>query len=32
MVPETPMTWIAAGFSLISVMEAMEARTISMAL
>ena len=31
-VPETPITWMAAGFSLISVMEAMEARTISRAL
>jgi len=31
-VPETPVTWMAAGFSLISVMEVMEARTISRAL
>jgi len=31
-VPETLITWIAIGFSLISVMEAMEARTISRAL
>lgn len=31
-VPETLIVWIAIGFSLISVMEAMEARTISRAL